>query len=168
MEIDLERDGRLRRGQVHREGDDTLRVEFDGGEARTVRVIARDENTLLLDVDGRRHRLRWVRRGRELHLGLRGQSANFHWVEEDEVDETAAAVSPVVRAPMPGRVLEVTVAEGDTVTAGQVVARIEAMKMEIALSSEVAGRVVTLHAGKDALVEPDQAVVTVEPDGDAD
>ena len=64
---------------------------------------------------------------------------------------------------MPGRVLEVTVAEGDEVAADQVVARIEAMKMELALRASVAGRVAKVHVAVDGLVEPDQALVTIEP-----
>ena len=163
MEIHLEREGTRRVAQVHRESDDGVRVEIDGCGEHRLRVIARDENSLLLEIDGRRHRLRWIRRGRELHLSLRGRTAHFHWVDEDEAEETVGDTSPIVRAPMPGRVLEVTVAEGDEVAADQVVARIEAMKMELALRAAVAGRVVKVHVAVDGLVEPDQPLVTIEP-----
>lgn len=166
MEIDLERDGVRRRARVHRRADGSLTIGLDDGAEREVRVIARDENTLLLDVAGVRRRLRWVRHGRELHLAHRGHAAHLHWAEDDEDDAVAAAGSPVVRAPMPGKVLELCVAEGDAVAAGTVVARLEAMKMEISLVAGVAGTVSTVHVGKGDLIEPEAPVVTVEPDDD--
>lgn len=167
MEIDLERDGRRRRAHVVRGTDDRLSITLDDGDARTVRVVARDENTLLLEIEGERRRLRWVRRGREVHLAHRGHGAHLHWVEEDEADAAEAASSPVIRAPMPGKVLEITVAEGDVVEADHVVARLEAMKMEISLTTSSAGTIATVHVNEGDLVEPDAPVVTVAPADDA-
>ena len=166
MEIDLERDGTRRRAQVHRRADGTWGIALDDGDERTVRVVARDENTLLLEIAGERRRLRWVRRGREVHLAHRGHAAHLHWVEEDDDDASVAAGSPVVRAPMPGKVLEVAVEEGATVEAGQLVARLEAMKMEIALTADVPGTVAMVHVAAGDLVEPEAPVVTVEPADD--
>lgn len=162
MEFDLEHDGTRRRARVMRGTADALSITLDDGEARTVGVIARDENSVLLEIDGVRRRLRWVRRGREIHLAHRGHAGHFHWVEEDEADDRAAVGSPVVRAPMPGKVLELTVAEGDTVEAEQVVARIEAMKMEIALTAAGAGTVATVHVAVGDLVDPEAPIVTVD------
>src|SRR5690606_30902384 len=51
-----------------------------------------------------------------------------------------------LRAPMSGRLLEVSAQPGDTVRAGQTVAVLEAMKMEHTVAAEQAGRVVELRA----------------------
>ncbi len=60
--------------------------------------------------------------------------------------------APEVTAPMPGKVLKILVAEGDTVTNGQALAVLEAMKMETTLYAESAALV------KKILVEAGQMV----------
>ena len=49
------------------------------------------------------------------------------------------AAQPAVLAPMAGTLLDWKVAEGETVTAGQAVAVMEAMKMETQVTAPVAG-----------------------------
>jgi biotin carboxyl carrier protein len=67
-----------------------------------------------------------------------------------------------VTAPMPGRVVRVLVAEGDTVAARQPVVVIEAMKMENELRSPVAGRVREVSAAAGASVEAGRVLVVLE------
>jgi biotin carboxyl carrier protein len=62
-----------------------------------------------------------------------------------------------IRAPMPGKVVEVLVAEGDVVTAGQPVLLFEAMKMQNELRSPHDGVVV------EVVVSAGQAVEAREP-----
>ncbi|MFP5335522.1 MAG: pyruvate carboxylase [Actinomycetes bacterium] len=66
-----------------------------------------------------------------------------------------------VAAPFSG-VVTLTVAEGDTVEAGQPVASIEAMKMEAAITAPVAGRVARLAIGGVQQVEGGDLVVVLE------
>jgi biotin carboxyl carrier protein len=54
---------------------------------------------------------------------------------------------------MPGTVLDVKVAVGDTVTAGQAIAVLEAMKMENDINAPVAGKVLSITATKGAQVD---------------
>jgi len=72
----------------------------------------------------------------------------------------AAAGSGAIAAPMQGTIVRVDVAVGDTVTAGQVVCVLEAMKMENNVTSDVAGTVaeVKVEAGQ-AVAAGDIAVV---------
>lgn len=55
------------------------------------------------------------------------------------------AEDDVVRAPMPGSLVEVTVSEGQEVESGQTVAKLEAMKMEQILVAPRSGRVEKVH-----------------------
>lgn len=71
------------------------------------------------------------------------------------------AADPEVRSPMPGTVVSVAVNDGDTVSAGQVLLSVEAMKMEHQLVAEVAGTVhITAKAGD--LVKLDQVLATIQ------
>jgi biotin carboxyl carrier protein len=67
-----------------------------------------------------------------------------------------------VSAPMPGRIVRVLVAEGDSVEARQPVVVIEAMKMENELRSPVAGRVREVSAAAGASVEAGRVLVVIE------
>jgi biotin carboxyl carrier protein len=66
-----------------------------------------------------------------------------------------------VRAPIPGRVVSVAVAEGDEVHAGQPLLILEAMKMENQLCAEGAGTVERVLVSPGATVESGQTLVVV-------
>ncbi len=69
-----------------------------------------------------------------------------------------------VAAPFRG-VVTPSVRVGDEVVAGQVVATIEAMKMESAISAPMAGTVVRVLMGESDPVEPDDLIVELRPAG---
>ena len=58
-----------------------------------------------------------------------------------------------VTAPMPGTILSINVAAGDTVKRGQVLMILEAMKMENEIMCPCDGKVVSLNTSKGATVE---------------
>lgn len=75
---------------------------------------------------------------------------------------TEQAGGHTVKAPMPGLVVEVKVAPGDRVAAGDAVVVMEAMKMRNELSSEVAGSVTAVNVVVGAKVESQTPLVTIE------
>jgi biotin carboxyl carrier protein len=67
-----------------------------------------------------------------------------------------------LRAPMPGNVLLVPVAAGDTVEAGQTVVVLESMKMELSLVAPLDGTVADLTVSVGDSVARDQVVAKVQ------
>jgi biotin carboxyl carrier protein len=67
-----------------------------------------------------------------------------------------------IAAPMPGKVVRVLVAAGDSVEAGQGLVVVEAMKMQNEMKSPRAGRVVEVRTRADAAVLAGEALVIVE------
>ncbi len=65
----------------------------------------------------------------------------------------------VVRAPMPGTIIEILVAVGDPVKAGQTLAVMEAMKMEHLLTAPSAGVVAAVHTSAGAAVDEDALLI---------
>ena len=81
----------------------------------------------------------------------------------------AAAGDADVTAPMPATVLSIDVAEGDTVTSGQHLGALEAMKMELALTAPHDGVVTHVGATTGEQVKQGHLLLTVEAStGDAD
>jgi 3-methylcrotonyl-CoA carboxylase alpha subunit len=74
----------------------------------------------------------------------------------------AAAGEADVTAPMPATVLSIDVAEGDTVTAGQRLGALEAMKMELALTAPHDGVVTHVGAAAGEQVKQGHLLLTVE------
>jgi biotin carboxyl carrier protein len=76
--------------------------------------------------------------------------------------EKAGARRQVIRAYMPGWVVQVNVAVGDEVSPGQALVVLEAMKMQNELQAEAAGRVVAVHVAAGAAVEGGDPLVELE------
>ena len=74
-----------------------------------------------------------------------------------------SAADGAILAPMPGKVIAVDVAEGDTVTAGQRLMVLEAMKMEHALTAPFDGTVTELSASEGGQVQVEAVLCVVEP-----
>ncbi len=68
----------------------------------------------------------------------------------------------LVKAPMPGKILEVCVKEGDQVAAGDVLLVMEAMKMEIEIPTPEGGTVSAIKVSVGAQVETDTDLAVVE------
>jgi len=73
-----------------------------------------------------------------------------------------AAAEGAIVSPMQGTVLQLEVAEGDTVEAGQVVAVVEAMKMENEVQSLHAGIVAAVHVQTGQGVQAGQTLIELE------
>ncbi|WP_425447842.1 biotin/lipoyl-containing protein [Dethiothermospora halolimnae] len=67
-----------------------------------------------------------------------------------------------VEAPMPGTILDVKVNEGDSVSEGQVLAILEAMKMENEIVAPRAGTVSAINAEKGASVNAGDPIISLE------
>jgi biotin carboxyl carrier protein len=76
----------------------------------------------------------------------------------------AGAGGGVLSAPMPGKVVKLLVAPGDTVQKGQTLLVMEAMKMQNELKTTTTGTVKTVHVQEGATVETGAALITVAPE----
>ena len=89
-----------------------------------------------------------------------------------EVDGAAHRVSrddgAIVRSPAPSVVVSIPVEAGDEVKAGDVVAVVESMKMELSLTAPFAGRVREVLAGANVQVDAQQPLVQIDPGGGED
>lgn len=70
-----------------------------------------------------------------------------------------------LNAPMPGKILEIMVKEGDEVELGQPVAILEAMKMENELKAPISGKVTTLAVTDGDSVEKNALILEIEASG---
>ena len=154
---------------------------------------ASDRVTQTALVGGRRVAFEWTRVGgrRLLRIGHRLHrvddiqvsdgivrfSLNGEWVETSVRDErdlllerlgfnrSSGVRDGLLNAPMPGRIHQLLVSEGDAVEMDQPVVILEAMKMENELKSPVKGTITRLHVSAGSSVEKNQPILEIEPIG---
>ncbi|MGF7162513.1 3-methylcrotonyl-CoA carboxylase alpha subunit [Rhodoligotrophos appendicifer] len=147
--------------------DGTHSVSDDQGTLRL--GVTTDGDAVVIECDGTLHQGIFERSGGKVRLLLAGEIYEFALASAVAVLAGAgagAAGSGSILAPMPGVVVEVRMAIGDTVEAGDIVIILESMKLFSSLKAETGGVVTdiacrpgdTVPAGKRlALIEPASA-----------
>lgn len=112
------------------------------------------------------------RKEQDVQFSLNGQRCEAQVRNERDIllDEmgfkTAATLNEgKLNAPMPGKILEIMVQEGDKVELGQPVAILEAMKMENELKSPVTGIVGTIAVAEQDSLEKNNLIMEIEANG---
>jgi 3-methylcrotonyl-CoA carboxylase alpha subunit/acetyl-CoA/propionyl-CoA carboxylase biotin carboxyl carrier protein len=148
--------------------DRSVRVDRTRGEVdgHAVRELSAANHVLVLEVDGRRERVVANVQPHLLEAVHQGQRFVFE-PADPTADRGPDAGSGVLVAPMPGTVLAVDVAPGESVEEGQRLGVLEAMKMELALTAPFAGRIAHVGAGVNDQVRLGHVLFEVEenPDG---
>ncbi|HET6603680.1 MAG TPA: biotin carboxylase N-terminal domain-containing protein [Xanthomonadaceae bacterium] len=149
------------------------RIEFDvlghpdhftldhAGATMAIRVKARRADAVVLDVDGVTHRIPARPSGEDLLVHWQGRH-RFHPVSAFLAEAAADEGTDLVRAPMPGRVVALHVAQGEAVDAGAPLLVMEAMKMELTLRAPQAGTVAEVRNAAGDFVEADTVLVRME------
>ncbi len=152
--------------------DVTVVVQPDGpdwqltidGQDVPLQAVPDGDDAWLGDSHQGRRRL-WVAvRGDERLIFCEGKVHTLRLPDpEHEDDEDQLAGGPHLKADMPGKVVQVTVEQGQTVTAGQAVLIMESMKMETEIVATVAGTVATVHVAAGQVVGQGDALVDIDP-----
>lgn len=128
-------------------------------EAQTIR---RDGHRITADLDGAPTTVS-LAAGREwVTLFLAGTEATFRLPDRLAMDTEGADAVAQVKAPLPGRITAVNVADGDRVAKGQALLVLEAMKMEHTLTAGKAGRITALAAQTGAQVTEGQVLLVLD------
>lgn len=134
-----------------------------GEETKTVGVRARPDGTAIVSVDGRTLSVRpttsddqagFLRDGHAVRFAVEAYLSGALLVREGIGDGR-------VRAPMMGRMVSLHVEQGQVVAAGERLAVMESMKMELALNAPIDGTVREIGCRIDTTVERDQVVFVI-------
>jgi acetyl/propionyl-CoA carboxylase alpha subunit len=147
----------------------TLQRAGDGGrfvasiDDATAEVKARllDSSTLRVLFEGRSRRVRVARTAQGYQVAIGGE-VYLLAPESGATAETAALASPQITAPMPGKVTDVLVHEGQEVAAGDGLVILEAMKMENRLTAEAPAVVRKVHVEAGQMVDGGAVLVELE------
>ncbi|PJF38764.1 MAG: hypothetical protein CUN55_16340, partial [Phototrophicales bacterium] len=132
-------------------------------KSATVVVRAKTTNTLTLDIDGHR---------RTFTISFEGKK---RWIHDGQHHYSLLWVTPLpeaggkreregsLRAPMPGQIIEIMVEKGQIVKTGDVLVKLEAMKMEHSIEAPYDGEVAALYCAKGETVQADVVLLELTP-----
>jgi biotin carboxyl carrier protein len=163
--FEVEIDGAAKRLEVHRDGE-LYRFRLDDQDERRARLAEVEPGVYSVLVEGRSYEARaeagdgcaWITiRGQRFRVAVtdprrwtrRGAGAHGHERED-------------IVAPMPGKVVRVMVAPGESVEAGRGVVVIEAMKMQNEMKTRRSGRIASVPVREGDTVVAGAILATVE------
>jgi 3-methylcrotonyl-CoA carboxylase alpha subunit len=144
-------------------GLDRLTVSDDSGQSIIEGRF--EDDTLSVGIDGIRHIVPFAALGRTIYLRLGQVEARFEVaiaVEAALAGGVALPETGSVTAPMPGILVEITVAEGAMVEAGAIVAVIESMKLFTDIKCSAAGRIARIAVAKGQTLAAGDLVLMID------
>lgn len=182
---------RIYHGKLGDSNNEEFIVKIDGVEKKVRLVMNKDANKLMIGnrsykvestwnwgsprleihIDGKPHTLQYHG---SPHLGrialqswgtvynLTVQSPLEHDLSQYVRERSLSDSERIIKAPMAGQIVSVTVSEGDTVREGAEIAVIEAMKMQNVLRAPKAGRIKSVSVKEGENVSAEQKLVELE------
>jgi geranyl-CoA carboxylase alpha subunit len=147
------------------ETENNLRTARDGAfwnvtrddESARLRILEKTSDRLRYDMDGHIRTLRFARPDNILHLDLGRRVLEIEDRTFSPPATADATADGILRAPMNGSVIAIRVAEGARVVRGEIVAVLEAMKMQHEIVAPADGTV------EQVAVQPGAQVATRDP-----
>ncbi|MEX0944795.1 MAG: biotin/lipoyl-containing protein [Balneolaceae bacterium] len=157
----------------------TINIDFENGKAtldgREVSFQIESENNdrILLRLGTKLYNIaNSMVDGDQVTFSLNGKSVETSVKDEQQIlleklgfSSQSVASEGIVKAPMPGKILEILVREGDEIQSGEPLLVLEAMKMENELKSVISGVVSLLHVHEGDNVEKNQTLLDIKPRG---
>lgn len=115
-----------------------------------------------IQVGDQKARIQMARSGDTAHIRAFGRTFSLHIADPvEQAARDAGGNSNAAKAPMPGMVVEVSVAEGDSVVRGQPLVTIESMKILTVITAPREGRVARIHLEPGQSFEKNAVLVTL-------
>jgi propionyl-CoA carboxylase alpha chain len=137
---------------------------FELAEGGPARVRAWDPGAIDVEMAGLRRNVRVTDADEHLYVQARRGTIDFTLVPRFVAPGSIVFAPGGLSAPMPGLVLDVRVAVGQHVLAGETLVVMEAMKMEHVIAAPYDGTVNDLLVVKGEQVERDTQMLTLQPD----
>jgi 3-methylcrotonyl-CoA carboxylase alpha subunit len=137
-----------------------------GTEEYPLRVLARDAQSMSVDIGGNVQHVSVIESDAELHLFRAGRHAVLRLsLTEDALRVSADAEEGSLVTPLPGTLVAVHVTTGEQVPRGAPLVTVEAMKMEHTLTAPYAGTVTRIAFGVAERVAAGAVLVELSPLG---
>jgi acetyl/propionyl-CoA carboxylase alpha subunit len=121
------------------------------------------DGAMVIEWDGARVGAFAARTGESIAVSLGPQSFIFKLQEVGRRGARHSLATPMLTAPMPGKVLKVMVHEGEEVQTGQPLITMEAMKMETTLAAEGPARVKVVAVAAGQMVDAGALLMELSP-----
>ncbi len=158
-------DGRLRTISLEKKGDTYIVSDGDGSLEADIQVIS--PNIFSIKIGERSVRAYMARDKDKRYVQLDG--SQFILTEPSQMgdgfqrgEEQSQEDMLLVKAPMPGKVIKINVAEQDKVRKNQTLVIVEAMKMENEIKASINGTVKKIYCSPGDLVETQNPLIELE------
>ncbi len=144
------------------------RVRFTtdcGGESLTLDILSVDERQCIYAEEGLRQSCDYAYDGERLFIDLGNGNREFADLTHQPRATRASAGGSEILASMDGMIIDVRVAEGESIERGQTVVVLEAMKMEHQLKAGISGVVESVKTSIGEQVSSRQVLVEIKPQG---
>ncbi|MEG1950386.1 MAG: biotin/lipoyl-containing protein [Odoribacter sp.] len=131
-------------------------------EAGNVKLAANEKEILLLELFPQVAKTFLTKQKEEAYQAQHKSEGSQETKQTAEVKEEGPITGKVVAAPMPGSIIRVLVKAGDTVTKGQPIVILEAMKMENSIASDYAGIVKRVFVKEGSSVSSDAPLLEIQ------
>jgi geranyl-CoA carboxylase alpha subunit len=139
-------------------------IEVDGS-AQRVRLIESSDARVRVEINGHRFEVHAALDGAStptLHLNQAGIATSWRPLDETRGKSLDGESDGRVLSPASGKVLEVAVSVGDAVERGQLLTKMESMKIESSILAPAAGTVTQVRAAVNDQVSQGQLLVSLE------